>query len=306
MSRVDLSPTEITTLIKVGACEDEVPGSKSRVSGDSGESSTLNFEPGILNSEDGLLSIAPLHGSLGEPLRAYQEPKLNRKQMVWLLPSLLTLTGRKSSARRAGRRPYINWSQATGSDGPGVQMMIGDLIEQAVTPKILGATALHIEVPGLNDYTAVEKLRLEREALGFALSHNEMEIIEVGAKGVVPSGELHCHADRKVKVAGVIVAGRRHTAKEGGPMLFFSLQDREGLIEVVLFPDAYKANRAALSRGGHGPYMVSGHVQVSGKGRAIGVQPPPNLRPTDILTIKMHPVLIADDVQIIDNNGDRK
>ena len=276
LSRVEMSPTEVTVLVKVGACDN-------------------------LMMEGGIPALAPIRGSMGEPIGAYYEPKLNRNQMMWLIPSLLTLSANKSAMRRADRRAYINWSQATGSDGLrlGMQMIIGDFIGQEVAHKILGETALHFEVPSLVEYTPAEKLRLEREALGFTLSHNEMEIVEVQDEGLAPSGELYRYADRSVKVAGVVVAGRRHTTKDGEPMLFFSLQDRDGLVEVVLFPDAYRTNREELSKGGHGPYVVTGQVQVSGKGRGVGVQPPATLRVTDAVTMKMHPVVIAKEIKLL-------
>ena len=147
----------------------------------------------------------------------------------------------------------------------------------------------------MEDYTPAEKLRLEQEVMGFAVSRNEMELYAdaLKARNVVPQGRLARHAEREVTVAGVVVAGRRHQAKDGEWMLFLSLQDTEGLIEVVLFPDAYKKAAETLANCGHGPYLVTGQVQVSGKGRGVGVQPPAGLRPTDALALKMHPVIIA-------------
>ncbi|HKP53982.1 MAG TPA: hypothetical protein VJ183_15185 [Chloroflexia bacterium] len=83
----------------------------------------------------------------------------------------------------------------------------------------------------------------------FSVSHNEMEWLEVS--GAIPSSELHLHADRAVQVAGVAVAGRRHMGRDSKWMLFLSLQDRDGLIEVVLFPDAYQKSGKVLADGGH-------------------------------------------------------
>jgi DNA polymerase III alpha subunit len=80
-------------------------------------------------------------------------------------------------------------------------------------------------------------------------------------------------------------------------MLFVTLQDADGLVEVVLFSDAYKAHGDVFANGGYGPYVVRGLVQVSGKGRAIGIQPPLDLRPSDIESMKMHPVVIGTEVR---------
>ena len=152
-------------------------------------------------------------------------------------------------------------------------------------------------MPHLDEHTPAEKLQLEQEALGFALSHNQMEWLDV--TGAVLSGELHRYADREVKVAGVAVAGRRHIGKDGKWMLFLSIQDREGLIEVVLFPDAYQASGKVLTNGGHGPYVIEGTVQVSGKGRGVGVQPPADLLSSTTAVLKMHSVVIAHAVELL-------
>jgi DNA polymerase III alpha subunit len=163
--------------------------------------------------------------------------------------------------------------------------------------KVLGKNTLRVDVPSLEEYTPTEKLRLEQEALGFALSHNEMEWLDV--PGAALSGELHRYADREVKVAGIAVAGRRHMGKDGKWMLFLSIQDREGLIEVVLFPDAYQEHGKVLVNGGHGPYVIKGTVQVSGKGRGVGVQPPGDLLPSATVALKLHPVVIAHAVELL-------
>jgi DNA polymerase-3 subunit alpha len=149
----------------------------------------------------------------------------------------------------------------------------------------------------MEEYTPTEKLRLEQETLGFALSHNEMEWVEV--PNAISSSELHRYAEREVQVAGVAVAGRRHMGKDGKWMLFLSLQDREGLIEVVLFSDAYEKSGKVLANGGYGPYVITGRVQVSGKGRGVGVQTPDNLRPTDAVILKMHPIVNASEVRLL-------
>jgi DNA polymerase III alpha subunit len=169
-------------------------------------------------------------------------------------------------------------------------------------PRILGSTTLRLEVPGMEEFGIHEKLRLEQEVLGFSVTRNEMDLYGdiVTSLGVVPGHALTEYAGRKVTVAGVIAAGRRHLAKEGEWMLFISLQDSGGLIEVVLFPEAYKEHGALIANNGYGPYLVTGTVQVAGKGRGIGVQPPAGLRPSDAVVLKTHPVVIAEKLEPLD------
>jgi DNA polymerase-3 subunit alpha len=316
MARVEMSPPEVTALVKVGACDDLA---------------AMDAD-GDVGAYAAMPSIMPVRGSLGEvtEVEAVRGPikALNRKQMMWLLPSLLSaseLRTRRGVARpSSSQKDHAIWTRilATGSDGKGLQVIMGEMNELIEgehrgrwgwsNAKVLGdinnhqhyqnyqhLSYQHTEVPSLEEYTLAEKLKLEQEALGFVVTCNEMELLHV--PDAILSGELHKYADREVTVAGVLAAGHRHSCKDGSAMLFLTVQDREGLIEVVLFPDVYKANGETLANCGNGPYLISGRVQVTGKGRGIGIQPPVDLRPTDAVALKMHPVIVAEKITSIEN-----
>ncbi|MEO5951400.1 MAG: DNA polymerase III subunit alpha [Chloroflexia bacterium] len=297
MARVSMKPQEIQALVKVGACDDLTKASATSI--------------------NSMRTIVPVLGSLGETIETVYEThepatSLNRKQMMWLLPSILSV-GEKGAKNNSAR--YTRLMQAAGSERQGIQFMMDGLIEtqsawrsgsESSKARVLGTSGTfgtsgnrrRIEVPSLPEHTLSEKLRLEREALGFVLSCNEMELIDV--QGAIPSSQLRRYGDREVKIAGVIAAGRSHMGKDGNKMLFLTLQDREGLIEVVVFSDAYKKYGELLASNGYGPYEITGIAQVSGKGRGIGVQPSSDLLMSDAVTMKMHPVVIANKIQVID------
>jgi DNA polymerase III alpha subunit len=256
LSRVEMSPTEAASLIKVGACDD------------------LSSAPTV--ETDASLDLPPL----------------NRAQMLWLLPTLISI-------RKPKRQQTQNSTLITHNSLAPIQLALGDFVHDMGAPRILGSSTLRIDVPDIKDFSLAEKLRLEQEVLGFSLTRNEMDLYAgaVASLGVVPSHDLTEHAGRKVTVAGVIAAGRRHLAKAGEWMLFISLQDSGGLMEVVLFPEAYKEHGALLANNGYGPYLVTGMVQVAGKGRGIGVQLPAGLRPSDAVVLKTHPVVIAEKME---------
>jgi DNA polymerase III alpha subunit len=291
MARVEMSRQEITALVKVGACDDL----------------------GAL-STPAMPSIMPTYGSLGEAAGAQEvvcesSDTLNRRQMLWLLPSLLSTGG----ASKRIQKEYAQWKSstrsatgsATGTEGKSLQVMMGDLVEGDAgggwrQTKVLGSAGnRRLEAPPLDDYAPAQKLGLEREALGFVVSLNEMELVDV--VGAVPSSSLHSqagqYAGQEIQVAGVIAAGRRHMGKDGNWMLFVTLQDREGLIEVVVFADAYREHGELLATHGYGPYVITGTVQVSGKGRGIGIQPPTRLLPAGEVTFTSHPILIASKIE---------
>ena len=41
-------------------------------------------------------------------------------------------------------------------------------------------------------------------------------------------------------------------------------------------------------------------MQVAGKGRGVGVQPPEDLTPADVVTLKMHPVVIGEKLSSVE------
>jgi DNA polymerase III alpha subunit len=185
-------------------------------------------------------------------------------------------------------------------------MVLGDFLPGLMVspnPRILGDLGFQPETPFMEEYSPQEKLVLEREALGFTLTCNPMELHPQSIKehGVVLCRDLPSQANKRVTVAGVAVAGRRHRTKAGEWMLFMSVQDTTGLIEIVLFPEAYKQHAATIANNGVGPYLVTGQVQVAGRGRGIGVQPPADFTPADIATIKMHPVVIAESLRPVES-----
>jgi DNA polymerase III alpha subunit len=243
-------------------------------------------------------------GGWGEEAELRPRRHLNRKEMLWLLPRMYSVRRSKLGATR--HTPQS--AGANGSEGNApVQIMSWGLLDEAGV-RVLG-DALISEVPVLEAETPEEKLALEREGLGFTVSQNEAVLWGKGLpdRRVIPSGSLARYAERRVWVAGVVVVGHAHTCTNGAKMLFLTLQDGEGLIEVVLFPETYRALREIIEANGRGPYLVRGTVQVSGKGRGIGIQPPPDMiqreinpRSTDAIVVKMHPVLVGEGMELLE------
>jgi DNA polymerase III alpha subunit len=50
----------------------------------------------------------------------------------------------------------------------------------------------------------------------------------------------------RAAVVGLPCAWRRVATRSGGDMIFLTLADRTGLVECVLFPDAFRANVGGL------------------------------------------------------------
>ena len=92
-------------------------------------------------------------------------------------------------------------------------------------------------------YEPLERLKHEKEQLGFYVSGHPLEeysdIIENYTSASTQTLVEH-RIDSEVDVAGMITDVKNITTKKGDPMAVIGLEDLEGAIEVVIFPEAYK------------------------------------------------------------------
>ncbi|HUK62318.1 MAG TPA: DNA polymerase III subunit alpha, partial [Dongiaceae bacterium] len=154
-------------------------------------------------------------------------------------PSLLLEARVAASAtgvvsRRANVRDTIETPALVTPDGAALK-------PEAVTP------VATVELPA---FDTAECVRSETRACGLWFAAHPLDVLVDPAvlAGVTPAAEIPGRARRRVSVAGLTCATRRVETREGGLMLFLTLADRTGLVECVLFPDAYR-RYAAASRG---------------------------------------------------------
>ncbi|MCM3442795.1 DNA polymerase III subunit alpha [Metabacillus halosaccharovorans] len=117
----------------------------------------------------------------------------------------------------------------TPSDDQHFDLFLGD--EFNLKPK-------YIEV---EPFKTEEKLRYEKESLGFYFSSHPVEVvrkklIDIGATTI---DQLPSKIDRKVSIGGMIGAVRTIRTKKGEVMAFLSLGDETGEIDAVIFPQTY-------------------------------------------------------------------
>ena len=93
------------------------------------------------------------------------------------------------------------------------------------------------------EYEPLERLMHEKEQLGFYVTGHPLEeyndIIESYTSASTQTLIGH-RIDSEVDVAGMITEVKNITTKKGDPMAVIGLEDLEGAIEVVIFPEAYK------------------------------------------------------------------
>ncbi|MCI0340782.1 MAG: PHP domain-containing protein [Planctomycetales bacterium] len=113
----------------------------------------------------------------------------------------------------------------------------------------------------LRDFSLPERLRHELAVLGLTPTAHPMTLL----RGLLPrpaatSREvLAARAGRPVRFAGLLAAWRTAETAREETMEFVTLEDEWGVVEVTLFPAAYR--RFAHLLGTLGPYVVEGRVE---------------------------------------------
>lgn len=124
-----------------------------------------------------------------------------------------------------------------------------------------GESALMNEHPGLDDYTLAERCLNELYLLGFMLSGNILEILDMhpASRNAVQANRIPEYKDQRVKVFGWPVTRRVHHVEHSGqPMLFITLEDKTEVVDVILWPDVY--DRFADVMAEPGPFEMWGVV----------------------------------------------
>jgi len=121
-----------------------------------------------------------------------------------------------------------------------------------------------IRLPDTPPWTEMELLGYEKEALGLYLSGHPIDrhaddLRAFGARtvGDLTLGDLPPSTDgspgrllvEDVHVGGIVSGLRPLKTKKGDPMCVFSLEDHQGTVEVVVFPETYAKYRAACENG---------------------------------------------------------
>ncbi len=113
----------------------------------------------------------------------------------------------------------------------------------------------------LTPYNRYQKILNELELLDFAVTDHPLTLYEDQIAPIKPvsSQELEQHKNRRVTFVGWLVTMRRVETKNRTMMKFITLEDRQGLVEAVLFDKTYKQYGHLFK--GYGPYVVKGRVQ---------------------------------------------
>ncbi len=119
----------------------------------------------------------------------------------------------------------------------------------------------HGPQPGLSNYTLTERCLNELKLLGFMLSGNILDILDLHpeAKDTVPAQEIHNHVGRTIKIFGWPITQRSHVITHNKRLMkFITLEDKTECVDVVLWPEVVDTYADVLTFGG--PFAVWGKV----------------------------------------------
>lgn len=115
--------------------------------------------------------------------------------------------------------------------------------------------------PPVPDFSLQEKLKLEKEHLGFYVSEHPLKAIQKAAQLLSPIslGEIESYrARQQVSAVALLVAVKKIMTRKGTPMAFVTLEDVSGQAEGVVFPDNYERLLPALVE--EQPVMIWGRI----------------------------------------------
>ncbi|MEW5934199.1 MAG: error-prone DNA polymerase, partial [Bacillota bacterium] len=122
------------------------------------------------------------------------------------------------------------------------------------------------------DFTPLEKLAWEHDLLGFGVSGHLMGHLRpyLQKHGYRSSREVATLAEgSRVKVAGLAVRPHRPPTRSGRIVVFLSLEDEFGLVDVTVFENVYRRYGVHIF-GEAVPPLAAGGI-VGRRGRAVSV-----------------------------------
>jgi DNA polymerase III subunit alpha len=142
------------------------------------------------------------------------------------------------------------------------------------------AAPQHPPIPP-EEFDQAELLAIEKEAIGLFISAHPLKEVREALRAAVDA-PLATLPDRKdgdwVTAGGIITAAKKIRTKKGDPMMFATLDDLEGSIEVLIFGKALAEYEGAL--GVDALVLVRGRVDHGDKGTSLIAQTVDPFTPT--------------------------
>ena len=112
------------------------------------------------------------------------------------------------------------------------------------------------------DWTLEQKVEAQVELLGVSLEVHPLELVadKIAASGSISTADAAGKLGKRVTVAGIRQTSHRSRTAKGEPMLFLALEDLAGTLDVIAFPNVYRAAKALLNSSA--PILVTGMMEM--------------------------------------------
>ena len=110
------------------------------------------------------------------------------------------------------------------------------------------------------DWTLKQKVDAQLEILGASLDAHPLELVKEKIAGAVSTLDAVERVGQRVTVAGVRQTSRRSRTSKGEMMMFLTLEDLQGTLDVILFPDVYGAAKSFINS--NMPMLITGMVEM--------------------------------------------
>jgi DNA polymerase III subunit alpha len=161
---------------------------------------------------------------------------------------LLVLEAAQGAGQKAQEDAQIGQGSIFDLGGDGVTDFGGSPTANGAAPRSPFAPA-HPPIP-TDEYDRTEFLAAEKEALGLFISEHPLKAVRgaLSARADCSLAEVAAKRDGEwVRVGGIVAATKRIRTKKGDPMMFATLDDLEGQVELLVFGNVLASAEDALA-----------------------------------------------------------
>jgi DNA polymerase-3 subunit alpha len=114
---------------------------------------------------------------------------------------------------------------------------------------------------GEDDWSLQEKVDAQLELLGVSIAAHPLELVadKLSGTGAISTVDAVAIVGRRVTVAGVQQASHR-TRTARGDMLFLTVEDLQGTLDAILFPEVYHQAKGSISS--TKPFQLTGIMEM--------------------------------------------
>ena len=110
------------------------------------------------------------------------------------------------------------------------------------------------------DWTLHQKVNAQVEILGASLDAHPLELVSEKIIGAITTLEAVEKIGRRVTVAGIRQTSHRSRTAKGDSMLFLTIEDLNGTLDAILFPDVYRVAKSIIDA--NQPFLITGVMEM--------------------------------------------